>query len=419
MFLNTHSSSSNKDVDMKIELETDHIVFHGSEEEAAGVMLRGTLIVDCHEPTRIKTIRMRLNGKLHVHWLEVPTQRHFKDKRHILDHEWELLTTPQYLEKGETRFPFEMPLSGKLPASFQHEIASLVYQLRAHAERPAFLSSSISVSRPFQVSRVPLANDAVVDAPQQVQNEWANKLLYSVQVPHQMYVPGSCIPVRLDLLPLSPDVSVAHAELSLKQHIQFKAGSHTSVESKTLITVKDTALAAEPSAVFASGNSFLCKVPIPNKDNANADLHVDTQNDLIHAYHKLKITVALLNPDGHISELRVSMPIHLVETIPEEDGNALPAYEDAWRTLPYSQDADRSSPSSIASSSASSASASDDDTLPWMCADLTRVPSYTTALRTGRLYSYSGNSLPSYDALLAAANSATTSTSIMPPTAQV
>lgn len=38
--------------------------------------------------------------------------------------------------------------------------------------------------------------------------------------------------------------------------------------------------------------------------------------------------------------------------------------------------------------------------LPWQGIDLSRVPSYTTAIRSNRLYSFSG-SLPGYDSVVA------------------
>lgn len=127
------------------------------------------------------------------------------------------------------------------------------------------------------------------------------------------------------------------------------------------------------------------------------------------------------------------MPISLVELVPEEDATVLPAYEDAWKTAPYypavindmdldsalssvpaslreSQRSDRFSCASLTTFSSASSGGDDNgeisdsplDPLPWMGVDLSRVPSYTTALRTGRLYSYSGNSLPAYDSIVPA-----------------
>jgi hypothetical protein len=136
-------------------------------------------------------------------------------------------------------------------------------------------------------------------------------------------------------------------------------------------------------------------------------------------------------------ELRAAIPIVIAEVSPENDENALPAYEDAWKSAPYDPQqvaaliARGDLPPSIAISSPNEAAIgvnttlshssdtedesehtnpntptpSDDRcsnslSLPWEGIDLSRVPSYTTAIRSNRLYSFSG-SLPGYESLVA------------------
>lgn len=145
----------------------------------------------------------------------------------------------------------------------------------------------------------------------------------------------------------------------------------------------------------------------------------------------------------HLQELRAAIPIVIAEISPEEDQNALPAYEDAWRSAPYdpqqlealvargdlppslaisapnelasgatnllSSDTDdeaetpRSNRASTISSSSSTGGNNTNTNLlgnPWEGIDLSRVPSYTTAIRSNRLYSFSG-SLPGYESIIA------------------
>lgn len=134
-------------------------------------------------------------------------------------------------------------------------------------------------------------------------------------------------------------------------------------------------------------------------------------------------------------ELRAAIPVIIAEISPEEDENTLPAYEDAWKSVPYDPQqvaaliARGDLPPSIAVSAPNEAaitanstlatnSDTDDDNehthpntpttngsndslaLPWQGIDLSRVPSYTTAIRSNRLYSFSG-SLPGYDSVVA------------------
>lgn len=126
--------------------------------------------------------------------------------------------------------------------------------------------------------------------------------------------------------------------------------------------------------------------------------------------------------------------------LPEDDDNVLPAYEDAWRSIPYDAETlahmiamgevspsaaaaaplpappassvppaliltsdSHSTLSSLSSSSVNSNSFSEEDLLtpeplPWMGIDISRVPSYTTALRTGVPCRLSP-SLPNYESI--------------------
>lgn len=56
--------------DLKINLETDHVILHGSTDEAAGVILRGSVILNCHENIKVKGIKLKFIGNIHVHWVE-------------------------------------------------------------------------------------------------------------------------------------------------------------------------------------------------------------------------------------------------------------------------------------------------------------------------------------------------------------
>jgi hypothetical protein len=121
--------------------------------------------------------------------------------------------------------------------------------------------------------------------------------------------------------------------------------------------------------------------------------------------------------------LRAAVPLIISSVAHSEEVNALPAYEDAWKSMPYDPEvlrqliASGGMPTSLAmaipNAAASSArqttsqqnsdeeeEESVDDGLVWAfnAVDLSRVPSYTTAVRSNRLYSFSG-SLPTYESV--------------------
>lgn len=94
--------------------------------------------------------------------------------------------------------------------------------------------------------------------------------------------------------------------------------------------------------------------------------------------------------------------------LPEDDENALPAYEEALRSIPFTlsqQSPSLSSDSSLSLVSSSSSNNNQDylspEPLNWMGMDISRVPSYGTALRS-TTPCYLSPSLPNYDSIIMA-----------------
>ena len=56
--------------DFHINLETEHIILHGSIEESAGVILRGSVVFNCQETTKVRSISLKFIGKAKVNWTE-------------------------------------------------------------------------------------------------------------------------------------------------------------------------------------------------------------------------------------------------------------------------------------------------------------------------------------------------------------
>ncbi|CDH48601.1 arrestin domain-containing protein [Lichtheimia corymbifera JMRC:FSU:9682] len=406
-----------------INLENDHVILHGTVDESAGVILRGTVILNCHENTKIKSIILKFQGKTKVNWVEGhgSSQRHFKEERTVIEHSWNFLEPKRktyHLAVGRYKWDFELPLPGDLPSTVQHDLGQVYYRLKAVAERPAF-SINYVAKRNIRVSRVMLPSSLELNQSVVISNEWTNKLAYNISVPRMVFSCGSTIPVSFDLIPTAPGLSVRAISCTLKEYITLTSHEHTRSEGRVIKTVRDEQFA--PSMDRWTRTEIL---QVPNEHQGR--IQSDTTSELIKIKHKLKFTVSLINGDGHISELRAAVPIIIAAVAPDEDANQLPAYEDAWKTLPYDTRtiegmiASGNLPQSVAiaipNAAANriqeipdSANNSGDEgeqqqqqhqqqPLPWEGFDLSRVPSYTTAVRSGRLYSFSG-SLPTYESI--------------------
>ncbi|KAI7897545.1 uncharacterized protein BX663DRAFT_533762 [Cokeromyces recurvatus] len=408
--------------DFHINTETDHIILHGNMDESAGVILRGSVVLNCHETTKVRSITLKFIGKAKVNWIEGlgSHQRHYKEEKTLIKHEWCFLSPNKktyHLPEGHYKWDFELPLPGDLPESVDHELGQVYYRLKAVVDRPTF-SMNYSDRKELRVSRVLLPSSLELSQSLVISNTWVDKLSYDISVPSKVFSMGSLIPITFALVPIAPDLQVRSVSCVLKEYITLSAEDHSRMEGKVIKLLRDEQFNLGPDPWTKTE-----LLPVP--DYTSHLVLTDSLCDLIKVKHKLKFIVSLINADGHISELRAAIPIVIAEISPEEDENALPSYEDAWRSAPYDPQqvsqliARGDLPPSIAISAPNEAasgvnamlSSSDTDdendsirnnntTPAWEGIDLSRVPSYTTAIRSNRLYSFSG-SLPGYDAVVA------------------
>lgn len=55
---------------LKIHVENDQLIMHGSPNESAGCVLRGVLDVHVKEPIKVKSILLRFSGRMVITWTE-------------------------------------------------------------------------------------------------------------------------------------------------------------------------------------------------------------------------------------------------------------------------------------------------------------------------------------------------------------
>ena len=68
--LNVHPMQLTHAPEFRIHLDDDQVILHGTAEESAGVILRGSIILTCHEQTKVKSITLKFIGITNVNWSE-------------------------------------------------------------------------------------------------------------------------------------------------------------------------------------------------------------------------------------------------------------------------------------------------------------------------------------------------------------
>ncbi|KAG2237231.1 hypothetical protein BDF21DRAFT_377119 [Thamnidium elegans] len=410
--LNVHPMHFTQSPEFRIQLENDHLILHGNSEESAGTILRGSVLFNCQDKTRVKSIKLKFSGMTSVSWCEgrKTNQKVFKAKRTIIEKELIFLDIKKkhHLCQGQYKWDFEIPLPGNLPETIHHELGKVQYQLKAYCDRPKF-SKDYMDECSIRLSRHLLASSVQYTQEVEISNVWENKVAYNISIPSKIYSPNKIIPVSFDLLPLAPNLKIESVVCSLKEYVTCATSTHQKTTSRVLNFLRDDHFTLDP----VTGRFTKTQVLIVPGQRDNR-LHFDMRGELIEIQHTLKFTVSLENADGHISELKAAIPMVIAPSLPEDEDDILPPYQENRRSIYYDPETlahmiamgevmpcSRSSPPSLSSITSGSSIGCEDDVIPtrWMGMDISTVPSYATALLASNIPCASSCSLPTYESI--------------------
>jgi hypothetical protein len=57
-------------IDIQIELQESSVILRGDPQDCLGAVLRGAVIVNVTEPTRVRSIYARFRGRMRIWWSE-------------------------------------------------------------------------------------------------------------------------------------------------------------------------------------------------------------------------------------------------------------------------------------------------------------------------------------------------------------
>lgn len=325
----------------EIRLENDFIVFRGNEHEASGQMLRGVLVLCLREQLKLEDIHLRLMGNCRVAWVD---GRHTPSGIHnqkvdrstiILKHNWAPFvgetTHHNTLAPGNYEWPFEFLLPGDTAESVEGLYQTgITYVLKATVSRGK-LAKNLHAYKRFRIIRTLEPAALEFNHAMSVENIWPNKIEYSVVVPQKAVVFGSNIPLELRFTPLLKGLEMGTISVKLIEAQEFSVENSPvptrpykhdrDVTSWNFEVSRENHWQNNIEETGQEGWVVTKELPLPKR------LTRCIQDCSVHGIkirHKLKLTVALKNPDGHISELRASLPITIFisPNMPlDEEGN--------------------------------------------------------------------------------------------------
>ncbi|KAL4969855.1 arrestin family protein [Aspergillus stella-maris] len=298
---------------VSIELDQQFVAFQGSAQEALAVYLTGHLILRLDEPLVVKHIHLHLSG---IQRILIPTRntwRHPAWQEEFYKQTWEFhdkyRTTLQVLPPGEQTYPFSVLLDGSLPETVQGmSEASITYSFRAEIDRKN--GRDIVCRRPLRIIRLP----ALYTQELTLDEIWADKIAYRIQVPNTSIAFGTKAELRYSFIPLLGGLRIDHVESQVLESSEVSA-DESAVSSRVNTT-----------NVICSAKHIIDDGFVGNISKNAEGYHVshtlylprgpgqcvqDTEAMGIRVKHKLKVIVRMKNPDGHLSELRLSIPMSI------------------------------------------------------------------------------------------------------------
>lgn len=214
------------------------------------------------------------------------------------------------LVQGNYEFPFSAILPGNIPESVEGlPGASVVYKLEATIDRGKFHNTMIAkkhlrVVRTLTTDAVELSETVAVD------NTWPKKVEYSINVPSRAIAVGSGTPISLMLVPLLKGLSLGETKITLVEYYSYMGYVPPVHNGERVIVQKTIPKPSDDDPNFEMDkwevDTFL-KIP-PSLSKCTQDCDILSN---IKVRHKIKFAIGLVNPDGHVSELRASLPIQL------------------------------------------------------------------------------------------------------------
>ncbi|KAI8059958.1 uncharacterized protein B0P05DRAFT_574825 [Gilbertella persicaria] len=399
------SAIRHKTTDLSIELDNKEIVLLGHASESAGKLLRGSLVLSLTEPIKVRSVNLTFTGKMKVSWSEgIGHHQHYhKQEKEIIEHNWEFLPVVDHkkaftLGAGQHKWDFELLLP-------------------AVVERTAFLHNLVK-KQVIQIVRCMLPSEFDLVQSLEIHNTWAEKMMYDILLPSKVHARGQPVPITFHITPIANRLRVRTLTVTLKEYCTYTANDCTKTDTRIVklkreedpFSTLNQHETSHPPVVWTK----LLNLDIPPMSSTAA--FCDADNEMIRIRHKLKFVICLINADGHLSELRCSVPIIIISSIAEQtEFNTLPAYNQTWQSVLCLESPSSSTPGTPSHEHASPMAmvshrhhnndddvdelppASPSEPLWWHGTNLSRVPSYRTAAEQDP--APFSTSLPSYDQL--------------------
>ncbi|KAI5778173.1 hypothetical protein EDC01DRAFT_377124 [Geopyxis carbonaria] len=309
---------------LDIRLDNDVLTFRGSPSEAVGTVVNGHVALCVREPTTVRSVTMVLQGVKRLHWhdrtppvsgLMASSNKPVKYEHIFYEKHWTFIEGSQHgytLAPNNYVYPFSTPLEGTMEESVEGlGNTHVIYRFKVKVTRGKF-NHDITAKKHLRIIRTLAPTALELTQTMSVENIWPNKVEYSISIPSKAVVFGTSIPINIVLVPLLKGLTIGKVICQMKQTQTFtipapKNLTHT--EQKHILgQTFDTGRLEEEGDEDFGRWVMQERITLPKSLNNCVQ---DCELEGIKIRHKLKFVIQLHNPDGHMSELRASLPVML------------------------------------------------------------------------------------------------------------
>ena len=255
----------------------------------------------------------------------------------VCNHDWSFLEGDKKhshtLKEGRHVFPFQLRIGGSLPSSIttlESSGASVSYRLRAQATRPG-LNHNLQATVPVYIIRSLSQESLEYQQTLEIENTWPEKLMYSIMLPHKAWAAGDTLVALVKFSPLSKGTSIIRVASSLHETTSIYGRSGSQDHVRVVANVKQAIVNGravmpdgEPATVSQPGRSGPIEVDGTLHDNNDVvtTLTMPLPSTVTPTHgvepivvsHRVRWNIIIANPDGHTSELRCSLPVHILDS---------------------------------------------------------------------------------------------------------
>ncbi|EPE35187.1 E set [Glarea lozoyensis ATCC 20868] len=316
----------------EIRLDSDIIVLRGDENDASSQLLKGTIVLCLPQSLKVEDVHLRMTGQLKAGWTVqqsmTPGVSTIKTEKttEIFSHKWAPFvgghgpgssSKGTLLPAGNYEWPFELMIPGSMAESVEGMRDShIVYKLKATVARGK-LAYDLHAWKPVRIVRTLDPSALELVHAMTVENVWPNKIEYQLIIPQKAIIFGTAIDIEMRFTSLLKELKIGNikCELIETQEVTIP-GATPQLEKyhKTTRSVDTWNFSVNDEEHYrdildengADGWVLKEKMPLPKR------LRSCVQDVDVHGLkirHKVKFNIALLNPDGHTSELRATLPV--------------------------------------------------------------------------------------------------------------